>query len=242
MTESPPLPRIGFFTSPPHPCGYLAERSAVTLFADPRLRLTTEAYTRLSAHGFRRSGTHVYRPHCGSCQACIAVRVAVDAFRPRRSQRRTLAQNADVEVRERPPRFDPEHYALYVEYMRARHPASQMDASNPGAYLGFLTADWCDTAFLEFRCAEELLAVAVVDKLDDGLSAVYTFFSPRHVARSLGRLAVLEQIARARAAGLPWVYLGYWIADCRKMRYKAEYAPLEYFHGGHWHPAPPAPG
>ncbi|MEQ8231819.1 MAG: arginyltransferase [Gammaproteobacteria bacterium] len=234
MTEPPTLPRLGFFTSPPHECGYLPERTAVTMFADPRIRLSSETYSWLSAHGFRRSGTHVYRPHCGSCKACIAVRVAVDAFRVRRRHRRTLAINADLTVRERPARFDAEHFALYERYLGARHPDSQMDATNPGAYMSFLTAPWCDTRFYEFRLGTELLAVAVVDRLEDGLSSVYTFYSPDHPQRSLGRYAILRQIEWARAAGLPWVYLGYWIAECRKMRYKAEFAPLERYHDGAW--------
>ena len=234
MTESPPLPRIGFFTSPPHPCGYLAGRNAVTLFADPRLRLTTEAYTRLSAHGFRRSGAHVYRPHCGSCQACIAVRVAVDAFRPRRSQRRTLAQNADVEVRERPARFDPEHYALYVEYMRARHPASQMDAAI--RRLSRLPDQGGARPPSEFRRAE-LPAVAVVDKLDDGLSPP-TPSSPRGVARNLSRQPCS---ARSRPRRRPALGLSRLLdADCRKMRYRPVRAARVLPRRAR-HPAPPSP-
>ncbi|MCB1749773.1 MAG: arginyltransferase [Gammaproteobacteria bacterium] len=234
MTESPPPPRIGFFTSPPHECGYLPDRAAITMFADPRIRLSTETYSWLSAHGFRRSGTHVYRPHCNGCNACVAVRVAVDDFVPRRRHRRTLAINADLTVRRRRARFEAEHFDLYVDYLRARHPDSQMDGTNPAAYMSFLTAVWCETAFYEFRHGDALLGVAVVDHLRDGLSAVYTFFSPQHPARSLGRFAVLKQIEWARTAGLPWVYLGYWIDDCRKMSYKREFEPLEYFRDGSW--------
>ncbi len=240
MTEPPAGPRLGFFTSPPHECGYLPDRNAVTMFADPRIRLTTEAYTWLSARGFRRSGTHVYRPHCGTCNACIAVRIAVDEFRPRRRHRRTLAHNADLTMERRPARFEVEHFELYERYLRARHPDSQMEATSPGAYMSFLTASWCDSAFYEFRRDGELLAVAVVDELGDGLSSVYTFFSPDYPERSLGRLAVLEQVRLAREAGLPWVYLGYWIAGCRKMAYKDEFGPLEYFRGGRWQRSPDA--
>ena len=234
MTEPTAAPRIGFFTSPPHECGYLPARNAVTMFADPRLNLNAEAYTWLSAHGFRRSGTHVYRPQCGACSACIAVRVAVEDFRPRRIHRRTLAANTDVGIARGPARFDPEHFRLYEAYLNARHPDSQMDSTNPSAYMSFLTAQWCDTDFYEFRSKRELLAVAVVDRLGDGLSSVYTFFSPDHEHRSLGRLAILKQIDWARSAGLPWVYLGYWIKACRKMSYKDEYEPLEYYRGGTW--------
>jgi leucyl-tRNA---protein transferase len=234
VTEPPKAPRLGFFTSPPHECGYLPERDAVTMFADPRLNLSIEAYTWLSAHGFRRSGAHVYRPHCGACNACVAVRVAAKEFEPRRIHRRTLAANRDVEIKRRSACFDPEHFRLYETYLTERHPDSQMDSSSPSAYMSFLTAYWCDTDFYEFRREDELLAVAVVDRLSDGLSSVYTFFSPAHESRSLGRFAILKQIEWARTAGLPWVYLGYWIKACRKMSYKDEYGPLEYYRGGHW--------
>ena len=234
VTEPPAASRIGFFTSPPHECGYLPARNAVTMFADPRLNLNAEAYTWLSAHGFRRSGAHVYRPHCGICTACIAVRVAVEEFRPRRIHRRTLAANADITIERGPARFDPEHFQLYETYLKARHPDSQMDSTNPSAYMSFLTCQWCETDFYEFRRKDELLAVAVVDRLGDGLSSVYTFFSPEHEHRSLGRFAILKQIEWARSASLPWVYLGYWIKGCRKMSYKDEYEPLEYYRGGTW--------
>jgi len=234
VTEPPTARRLGFFTSPPHECGYLPARDAVTMFTDPRLNLNIEAYTWLSAHGFRRSGAHVYRPHCGSCNACIAVRVAVDEFKPRRIHQRTIVANQDLGIKHRPACFDPEHFRLYESYLTARHPDSRMDSSSPSAYMSFLTAYWCETDFYEFRRKDELLAVAVVDKLGDGLSSVYTFFSPDHQNRSLGRFAILKQIEWARAANLPWVYLGYWIKACGKMSYKDEYAPLEYYRGGHW--------
>lgn len=234
MTEPPNAPRLGFFTSPPHECGYLPQREAVTMFADPRINLSVDAYTWLSAHGFRRSGTHVYRPHCAACSACIPVRIAVPEFAPNRAQRRTLTRNTDVEFHARAPRFEREHFHLYERYLKARHPDSHMDSTNPNAYMSFLTALWCDTTFYEFRCGDELLAVAVVDRLGDGLSSVYTFFAPGQAERSLGRLAVLKQVEWAAAMGLPWVYLGYWIRDCRKMAYKDEYAPLEFYINGEW--------
>ena len=234
MTEPPNAPRLGFFTSPPHECGYLPKREAVTMFADPRINLNVEAYTWLSAHGFRRSGTHVYRPHCASCSACIPVRVAVNEFEPTRAQRRTLARNGDLEIRARPARFEREHFLLYERYLKVRHPDSHMDSTNPSAYMSFLTALWCDTTFYEFRRTQELLAVAVVDRLGDGLSSVYTFFAPDEPARSLGRQAILKQVEWAAAMGLPWVYLGYWIRDCRKMSYKHEYGPLEFYVNGEW--------
>ena len=109
-----------------------------------------------------------------------------------------------------------------------------MENPEPESYLEFLTASWADTVFYEFRANSQLLAVAVVDHLEDGLSAVYTFFDPQARERSLGRLAILKQVELARALQLRWLYLGYWIDACQKMSYKDEYQPLEYFRAGVW--------
>ncbi|MSR15396.1 MAG: arginyltransferase [Gammaproteobacteria bacterium] len=233
MTQ-PPRPGIGFFLTPPHKCGYLPDRSAVTIFVDPRQRPTVAAYSALSLHGFRRSGDHVYRPQCPGCNACIPVRIPVNEFEPRRSQLRTLRLNKDVVLIPKKPSFQREHYALYQAYLAHRHPGGSMENPDPNSYLEFLTAQWSDTTFYEFRAANRLLAVAVVDHLDDGISAVYTFFDPNEPRRSLGRLAILKEIEIARALQVRWLYLGYWISDCQKMSYKTEYSPLEYFRAGEW--------
>lgn len=234
MTEGETKSRVKFFTSPPHECGYLPARDSVTMFADPRTSPDTKMYTSLSAQGFRRSGAHIYRPHCGTCESCVAVRVVVKEFRPNRNHRRTLATNADLTVRRMPARFNAEHFRLYQSYMKARHPDSLINASDPQGYIEFLTCRWCETSFYEFRKQDELLAVAVVDRLSDSISSVYTFYSPHHDDRSLGRFAILKQITWASSENLPWVYLGYWIRNCRKMSYKDEYQPLEYYYAGNW--------
>jgi arginyl-tRNA--protein-N-Asp/Glu arginylyltransferase len=221
------LPKLDFYRSPPHECAYLPARSAGTVFADPEAVLTVSAYSILSSMGFRRSGAHVYRPACATCQACTAVRVPVRGFVPNRQQRRTLQRNQDLLITERPAQFDEEHFALYRSYIEARHPGSGMSPTDPEQYLGFLSCSWADTRFYEFRTGAELLAVAVVDHLQDALSAVYTFFAPEQASRSLGRFAVLKQIEWAREARLNWLYLGYHIAESRKMRYKAEYRPQQ---------------
>jgi leucyl-tRNA---protein transferase len=233
MTQ-PPRPGLGFFLTPPHKCGYLPGRNAVTIFVDPRRRPTVAAYSALSQHGFRRSGEHVYRPQCPECSACIPVRVPVDEFKPRRTQLRTLRLNQDVVLIPKKPSFQPEHYALYQAYISHRHPGGSMENPDPDSYLEFLTAHWSDTTFYEFRAGNRLLAVAVVDHLDDGISAVYTFFDPTETRRSLGRLAILKEIELARALQVRWLYLGYWISACQKMSYKTEYRPLEYFRAGEW--------
>lgn len=231
----PPIgAHLGFFVTPPHKCGYLPDRDAVTIFVDPRRRPNIATYSLLSQHGFRRSGDHVYRPQCPSCSACIPARIPVADFTPSRAQRRTLRANLDVSLIPKPPIYHAEHFALYERYVNARHSGGSMENPDRDSYLEFLTSGWADSVFYEFRVRERLLGVAVVDHLQDGLSAVYTFFDPQEQARSLGRLAVLKQIELARALQLKWLYLGYWIEDCRKMRYKREYAPLEVLKGGQW--------
>jgi leucyl-tRNA---protein transferase len=234
VTKPPAAQSLGFFTTPPHDCGYLDDRQAVTLFVDPRMRPDVATYTLLSEHGFRRSGGHIYRPKCPTCEACIPIRVPVAAFRPRRLQRRNLRMNADITLHARTPTFDAEHFSLYKRYIAARHTGGGMENPDPDTYLDFLTANWASTKFYEFRCEQRLLAVAVVDELDDGLSAVYTFYEPGESQRSLGRFAVLKEIELARERGLKWLYLGYWIGECRKMVYKTEYAPYQFYLRGAW--------
>ncbi|MCC7410728.1 MAG: arginyltransferase [Gammaproteobacteria bacterium] len=234
MTRPSKSLSLAFYSTPRYACSYLSGREAVTLFADPSIRKTPSLYATLSAYGFRRSGEHLYRPRCPHCSACIPVRVPVAEFCMSRAQRRTWIRNADVTVSEIAARFEPEHFRLYGRYLRQRHAGGGMDNPTVESYMDFLTSTWSDTRFLELRVHGNLVAVAVMDRLPEALSAVYTFFDPDADARSLGRYAVLCQIARAREADLRWVYLGYWIRDCRKMRYKDEYQPLEYYLDGHW--------
>lgn len=226
--------RLSFFATPEHECSYLPQRQAATLFADPNARLDNRTYSILAQYGFRRSGRHIYRPSCPACSACVPVRIPVDEFSPNRSQRRNWSLNEDLVIRQRPPEFDEEHHRLYCRYMENRHPDGGMDDPAPDKYMEFLTCDWSVTRFVEFRLAHSLLAVAVVDELDSGLSAVYTFFDPLHQRRALGTYAVLWEIEQCRRLGLPWLYLGYWIEDCAKMQYKNHFQPLDRFDEGHW--------
>ena len=218
---------IPLFLSNPYPCGYLAEQSAQAVMPATEFELDTPLYSALIAQGFRRSGDQVYKPHCPSCNACIPSRVPVKAFRPDRKQRRCLKQNVTTATVIKPAAFDADHFALYQRYQSARHAAeSQEQATSPTEYLQFLGSSWCDTQFVEFRIDGQLAAVAVVDVLEDGLSAVYTFFAPEFAGYSPGVYAVLWQIEAARQLELDYVYLGFWIKNCRKMNYKNQYQPL----------------
>ena len=142
--------------------------------------------------------------------------------------------NEDLRVAARAPVFDADHYALYCRYQHGRHRGGSMDSPSPDRYMAFLASDWSETVFFEFSHADKVLAVAVVDVLADGLSAVYTFFEPALRQRGLGINAVLFAIDEAARRGLPWLYLGYWVSGCRKMDYKREYLPQERLVDGEW--------
>lgn len=234
MTEPPRIHPLGFFRTPPHDCGYLPDRQAVTMFVDPRVRPDQASYTLLSQHGFRRSGSHVYRPRCHECSACVPIRVPVDDFRPSRSQRRVVNRNSELIVERKPARYQEEHFDLYARYIGDRHLGGGMEDPDPTSYMDFLTASWAETFFLEFRLKQRLIAVAVVDELADGLSAVYTFFDPAESKRSPGRFAILKEIELTQQFGLQWLYLGYWIEQCRKMSYKTDFSPHQKFIDGAW--------
>ncbi|MCW9078770.1 MAG: arginyltransferase [Gammaproteobacteria bacterium] len=235
---------LPLYLSAPHDCSYLPDRQSSTLFADPEQAMDMATYSELLHYGFRRSGKMVYTPRCENCRECVSVRVPVADFSPRRSQRRVLQANADIEMREHPAAFNPQHYALYQRYTAARHEDGDMADASSEDYLGFLCAPWCDTRFFEFHIGGRLVAVAVTDMPADGLSAVYTFFDPELAPRSLGTFAILRQIAHAQALGLPYLYLGYWIRDSRKMAYKVNFRPIELWREGQWRrlePSDPLP-
>lgn len=222
------------FRSAEHACSYLPGRAARTGFLDPRARMDMATYAQLAARGFRRSGEHVYRPSCNDCTACIPLRVPVADFQPNRTQRRTWERNRDLHITELHPEYDEEHFQLYRRYLRSRHPAGGMDETDPESYMGFLTSPWSDTRLHEFRLDGRLAAVAVTDRFPDALSAVYTFFDPQLGSRSLGTYAALSQIRRARELDLRWLYLGYWVRECRKMNYKDRFRPVEAHRGEAW--------
>lgn len=227
---------LRFFLTVPHPCSYLTGREATTLFLDPQEILAPEVYDALTLLGFRRSGSNLYRPHCEACNACVSVRIPVESFTPSRTQRKLINRNSDLTLRLMPAEFNEQHYALYSRYIRARHADGDMYPPSRDQYRMFLTQPHPFAKFLEFRLGDHLMAVAATDLLGHGLSAIYTFFDPDPIfeRRSLGCFAILSQIELARKRCLPHLYLGYWIRDCQKMRYKQDYQPLEYLNGGRW--------
>ncbi len=222
------------YTTYPHSCSYLEDQEATTLFVDPRQRIDKTLYSNLSLLGFRRSGSHIYRPHCSHCEACIPARIPVEQFNPSRSQRRTINRNRDLRVVATDDFRDNEAFELYQRYIELRHADGDMYPPEREQYESFLNNAWDCTHYYRFYDSRSLVALAVVDHLSDGLSAIYTFFEPEAVRRSLGSYAILWQIEHARELGLEYLYLGYWIRDCQKMAYKSDYRPLELYVKSRW--------
>lgn len=229
------LQDLRFVLTPEHPCSYLADQDARTLFVDPTASMTAPLYQQLSQAGFRRSGSYVYRPACKTCKACIATRVVIADFVPTRRQRRIQRRNTELQVQFATSLKSLELYDLYARYIEARHGDGDMYPPTPEQYESFLLGAWSDTHIVTLSLADRVLAAGVVDVLGDGLSAVYTFYEPADAARSLGVNMVLAEIELARNLGLRYLYLGYWVQDCRKMNYKTDYRPLEMFVQDRWH-------
>lgn len=226
---------VTLYLTAEHECHYLANTVAKSLFIDAAVTIDRYFYQQLLEVGFRRSGNFVYRPHCPNCTACVSVRIPVQHFTPRRSQRRCWQRAIDdLQVLKRMPLFHAEHYALYQRYTVIRHSDGDMLNATPENYMEFLTTNWCPTMFAELRLHKKLIAVAITDVLPNALSAVYTFFDPEQAHYSPGVLAIMWQIEEARRRNLPFLYLGYWINNCQKMRYKDQYRPLEAWNGQNW--------
>lgn len=229
------LSELRFFTTPAHDCSYLDGREAITLFVDPLATIDKRLYSALSEVGFRRSGNHIYRPYCQNCSACIPVRVPVNIFEKTRRHRRIWKRNSDLTVTRVMPALTDEYFDLYQRYINLRHADGDMYPADYEQFRSFLVEGRAEAVFFEFRDARgELLAVAVVDELTDGLSAIYTFFDPEDTRRSLGVFAVLWLIEHGRMEQYSHLYLGYWIKQCQKMSYKMDYKPLEMFVNDHW--------
>jgi len=227
---------LKFYQDHPHPCSYLEDREAQNIYPDPNLDMSNALYSELIQHGFRRSGDMSYRPYCESCQACVPVRINVNEFTPSRSQRRCLKRNEHLTISIHPAEFNQEHYELYKHYLTSRHKDGGMDNTSEEAYLRFLTSQWSETQFIEIRDENELVAVAVTDYIDNGLSALYTFFKPEMAEKSLGTFGILTQIDIAKSIGVSWLYLGYWIEDCQKMQYKQKFSAIEGYAEQQWQP------
>lgn len=226
---------LQFYTTAPYPCSYLPGRMARSEVVAPAHLVNAGTYDRLIEQGFRRSGLFIYRPACQTCQACIPIRVDTRAFVRNRTQHKLWHHmNAQLQARISPPHWDETHFRLYLGYQRARHRGSGMDEDDPAQYTQFLLHSQVRSSLVEFHDHTGVLRmVAIIDRLDQGLSAVYTFYDPDYPG-SLGTYAILWQIEYCRQHRQPWLYLGYWIAESRKMAYKTRFRPHQILQDGHW--------
>lgn len=258
LASEPPLQKLQFYVTTGYSCGYLPNKLAQSLIATPQHLVNANIYSSLIQQGFRRSGSFAYRPHCEHCQACIPVRIIVQDFVPNRSQKRAYKQHQHLTASILPIAFHEEHYTLYAAYQKLRHPDDKPEQDSKSAeddveqYKSFLCQTNVDSVLVEFRENQTLRMVSVIDIVHDGISAVYTFYDAadtsascddptKHASygdpirrASYGTYNVLWQIEWARQLGVPYLYLGYWIAESQKMRYKQNFQPLEKLIDGEW--------
>lgn len=230
-----------FFVTSPNPCPYLPgkfERKVFTELAGPNASELNDALGRI---GFRRSQSVAYRPSCADCSACVSVRVVTDEFRPSSTQKRVLKRNGDLEVTACRPWSTDEQFQLLRRYLNARHPGGGMSNMDETDYADMVEQTPVNTHLIEYReprrglTPGRLVGACLTDRQGDGLSMIYSFYDADDVQRpSLGSFIIMDHILRARAAGLPYVYLGYWVQGSQRMAYKARYRPVEKLSAEGW--------
>ncbi len=230
-----------FFVTAPAPCPYVPGRTERKVFAELKGGSAMEMSEALGRIGFRRSQNVVYRPSCDFCQACVSMRVMAPMFAPTASQKKLLRRHADLEVSACEPWATAEQWALLRRYLAVRHPQGGMAAMDAHDYADMVEQTPVDTVVVEYREPSSdgqpgrLVGCCLTDKQSDGLSMIYSFYEPDSVTRrGLGSFIILDHIIRAGDAGLPYVYLGYWIDDCDRMSYKKSYQPAEALIAGIW--------
>ena len=226
-----------FFTSGPVTCPYIEGRAERKLIVELTGAAAADFYDQLSRAGFRRSQGFAYRPACPQCQACVPLRIAVDRFAHSRSTRRVRNANRGLTGRLIAARASPEQYQLFTAYQRSRHRDSDMATMSYADYRSMVEETPLRTVVAEFRDGSgALAAAALLDRLDDGVSAVYSFYDPSDARRSLGTWSILWLVEECRRQGLSYVYLGYWIAESPKMAYKARFPAVERLSAAGWAP------
>ncbi len=236
MRHSPTSGTHFFFTTAPLPCPYFPERIERRVVTELLGRSADTLHDILTHAGFRRSHGVAYAPSCPDCDACVAVRIPVDDFKASKSQRRIINRNSGLHATIMAAESSEEQFALFAAYQSSRHAGGDMEKMNGDDYRALVEETNVKTRIIEFRDdREELLACCLIDVLSDGLSAIYSFYDPEtDPRRSLGSYMILWLVDQARKLDMDYLYLGFWIAGCGKMSYKASFKPLEGFTAAEW--------
>ncbi|MBI4724881.1 MAG: arginyltransferase [Rhodomicrobium sp.] len=232
-----------FYVTAPQPCPYLPGRNERKIFTHLSPEKPRALVDNLLKGGFRRSQNIAYMPYCDHCAACVPVRIVVNEFEPKRTLARIWKANADIEALRISGKPTIEQYALFRAYIEARHAEGGMADMSLADYSMMIQDSTVETYLTEYRLRRSpggrahdnpLVAAVLCDRLSDGISLVYSFYEPELPARSLGNYIIMEQAAFARSRGLPYLYLGYWIAGSRKMAYKTRFTPQEHLTPAGW--------
>ena len=227
--------KLRLYQSMPYSCPYIPTNTAHHYTTEPNLVLNNDIYSQLINIGFRRAGERIHRPNCSSCKQCVSLRIPVAKFSSSRSQKRIINKNADLSISIVTEPKQQDYYSLYFKYISQRHPETESMQEVQDTFEHFFFSPWSNSFAIETRLADnKLICVAICDPLEQGWSAVYTFFDPDYAKYSLGTFSILSQIKLLQQHQLDYLYLGYWIKDCDKMNYKTQFKPCEGFIDEQW--------
>ncbi len=232
--NNPSFEKIQFYTTTEYNCSYIDKMDAQSLVVTPYKSINQNIFQDLIEKGFRRSGQYIYKPNCKSCTACIPIRLPVQKFLFSKTQKRIYKKYGFFKVREAPLAFKQKHFDLYLKYQNKRHSYINNDQNNLDDYNDFLIKSNVKSKFIEFWDGDLLKIVSIVDIVSDGISAVYTFYDPDDKKVSYGTYSIIWLINWCKAQQLKYMYLGYWIGECKKMKYKTNFKPYELYIKGYW--------
>jgi len=237
IIEKKALQEIQFYVTTKYSCGYINGQDAQSIVATPYKNINNTNFGSLINKGFRRSGQYIYKPNCKDCSACIPIRLLVSNFNASRSQKRVKKYLDKFSVKLLPLTFNEEHYNLYVSYQNKRHPNNIESENDATDYNDFLIKSHVMSKLVEFRLNNQLKMVTIIDIVDDGISAVYTFYDCSDQKLSLGTMSIIWLLGLCKKENLPFLYLGYWIHESQKMKYKTNFKPYELMIKGVWQEA-----
>lgn len=237
LKDKAALKKIQFYKTSSYSCGYIQNREAQSIVATPYNYVNNETYNNLIKKGFRRSGQYVYKPNCNGCSACTPIRICAESFFLSKNQKRVYKKMSSLSFKILPLKFNKDHYDLYVEYQNNRHRLQDGSDTDEDDYNDFLIKSNVNSKIIEFRFEGKLKIVTIVDFFDDGISAVYTFFDTNNKRKSYGTYSIIWLLEHCKNEKLKYLYLGYWIDECSKMKYKTNFMPYELLINNSWQEA-----